>query len=506
MSKHLQFRRLYGEFLELRQLFAADLHHRHDESLNWHMNSDQPWQAEYDQVAQLEYSHSTECLRNQTLDEAASGVDQLSSKRGPDRARVDFPSRGSGRMTGEGEFGVAQDFRAQQRSNNAPLERELLPTTSPSQATQIGSGGVSVSPSISQTQIVPGLKSTSRESNSLSPTNTANASNNRANAESSTIVITFRIAQPDSGIIVRPASNSVASQLPASLPSRTTPTLGSSDSSASGRHTALTTIQSIQQQQTNTIRSLQNIAGITTETARHNPSGLMIQNSEIRTNELNQHRNFGSATSQQSNRVTGLDQAKSNRPSGDLSLFENSLTKDRLGTSDRPWKISDQAIKNLRNLSKAVTSSDVEDSSATDIAIASWFEEGGLTTIDIRRTPILRPDQPWTVAQTTTRLESRIGMYRVFDVIEDRDFRQLEMSAEQTEGDRSTFVQSGIAANDMIAPIVSAQSSEVESTQYKWMHRPLFLTTLLAVLSNRLFHSRRKKVNNSGQDIPSEHH
>lgn len=558
MNKHLKFRRLIAESLEKRQLFAADLFFGFETwtgSSSVHALADF---GQYDQASESQSetsADSSDCDDfDSTLNQLTSGSNNVNLSANSDLLIFSFRKEfgghhGRDRMLGEGEnshtpppkpqesFGGMSSGSSSLSSgglNSAGPATGLSPSVS---ANQLGLSSPSATTSGQASSTTPprpiddgGIKyaSTSLGTSPVSSSNSGSSLNQpplnltapnqigstnkpesveASNSGSTTIIIAIRGGEPTNS-----GTQSRANSLPSSQFNSNPPSVASNiskqftaadlgvNSSTADRNSSVVQ-QSIQQQHNSNIRSLQTYLNSSSESS----SSIRGSNQDNTTASLGSK---SSSLSDQSiasglNRETGSDsivRSGATTASRD-EAFEDDLLGDaalsnRLSMNSKPWKISDSSLSSLRKLSKTteVTASDA--ASSNDLVIAGLFEDGGFAEIDLRRNPIARIEQPWNVVQASVRLESKVGAFRVFDVIDEDTPAAIAEVNRPLGFDNS--LQLEFASADTMA--IKPQADEFETPTKSSLNKPLFLTTVLAVFSGRLLRSRRKQIE---RDLPN---
>ncbi len=546
MNKHLKFRRLIGESLERRQLFAADVMFSFD-SWIFSGSGSQRITAHGDYGQQSEsISREKDCdvdsgtatgesdLHGSSRNRSSQAVTGMASFR--DRTLTGH--RGGDRLSGEGEFDRVPPTQSRpgESSRGSPSivkDSFSVPTTGSELGFALrpnfaGASPSSISPQTSKSsEPSPSIQVRPVASaNGSSPTSTSNTSNSSrtsgsfeqgvnlgaqpSGTVSSLIIIQFQSnnnvslsSRPSSSVNSAPTSNTLQQLSTPTANSRLSGSPEAVNPGVADRNSS-STIQTIQQQHAGNIRSLQNFLDASTDTSKSTRlSGLMSGSSnELGVQPSNHTQGITSRLEQGSNSQS-ISRVGSKGSSHD-QLFEDDLLGDsvfgnRLGSVQRPWKISEQALSNLRKLSKSADTLTSESATSSDKVIASWFEEGGFSEIEYRRNPITRLEQPWDAVQVTTRLESKVGMFRVFDVIDEdragvansgRLLKQVVLSPTEGPEGQSPSLDLVTSTPESELPVQGSFS------------KPLFLTTMLAVFSGRLLRSRRKQ---SEKDLPSGH-
>ena len=460
MNVHLKFRRLLSESLERRQLFSADLGYQFDS-----FNSD-AWESDYGTTHFQQFmlvrgiksgSPATELKR----DSAHEPDFKLSSSERDSNEMSSTPRGPRGRMSGESEF--------------AP---------------------VSVA--------TPSFNLGSMSTNSQAGKNNSNPNGTTLGQSSTGIRVEFVVSLNNVGRPPVGNSNTSPSPISPALPSTTPITLPSanpgaidfksvprgSGSSGDGPNRSLfgyfdsaSTSQNYQFART----SLQPASADTLgQATRLSLSGI--------TSKLNQ-----SIVSESVNRY---HQTSTDNALIDITgLADNQLGSKLNASPGRSWKLTEQSIKNLKSLSR--TNAEVENTvvANSDLVMANWIENtNGLIDVACRRDPIARIVRPTDAIEVSARLESKVGLYQVFDVIDDRDHQRNSHASDDVVNSKEIVALESIDWGNSIsrdlAPAVktetdSQSSDESDDTSFR---KPFFITSVLAVFSGHLLRSRRKQA------------
>lgn len=454
MNMHLKFRRLLSEILERRQLFSADLGYQFDS-----FNSD-AWESDYGTMHFQQFmlvrgiksgSPATELKR----DSSHEPDFKLSSSERDSSELRSTPRGNRGRMSGESEFAPARvappTFNAGGSSTiDAQIDRGF----------QISIDSTSGHPSaVFRVATVTLVVSNNKPSSG----NSASFQNPSTN---SNLPPTSNSSSNDSSLIQRGSGSgggSSRSQLSY---------FDSSSTSQNGRLTT-TTLQS----------SSTDILG---QSTRLSLSGI--------TSKLNQ-----SIVSESGNRYhqTSTDSALIDI----TGLADNQLGSKLNASPARSWKLAEQSIKNLKSLSR--TNAEVENTVVAngDLVMANWLENtNGLIDVACRRDPIARIVRPADAIEVSARLESKVGLYQVFDVIDDRDHQRNSHASDDLVNSKEIVALDSIDWGNSIsrdlAPATktdadSQSSNESGDTSFR---KPFFITSVLAVFGGHLLRSRRKQT------------
>lgn len=454
MNKHLKFRRLLSETLERRQLFSADLGYQFD---SFHSDA---WESDYGTthfqqfmlVRGIKSGSPANALKGDSsydpdfkLGSSERGSNEMSSTpRGP-----------RGRMSGESEFAPARvappTFNA---GGNSTIDAQT------DRGFQISNDSTSGQPSAvfrvaTVTLVVSNNKPSS--GNSASFQNPSTNSNLPPNSNSSS---------NDSSLIQRGSGNGGGS-------SRSQ--LSYFDSSSTSQNNRLTTT-SLQPSSTD----------ILGQATRLSLSGI--------TSKLNQ-----AIVSESGNRY---HQTSTDNALIDITGLADNQLGSKLSTSPaRSWKLTEQSIKNLKSLSRTNIEAENNVVANSDLVMANWIENtNGLIDVACRRDPIARIVRPADAIEVSARLESKVGLYQVFDVIDDRDHQRDSHASDDLVNSKEIVALESIDWGNSIsrdlAPAVktetdSQSSDESGDTSFR---KPFFITSVLAVFSGHLLRSRRKQA------------
>ncbi len=452
MNMHLKFRRLLSETLERRQLFSADLGYQFD---SFHSDT---WESDYGtthfQQFMLVRGIKSGGPATELKGDSSHEPDFKLSSSERDSSELRSTPRGNrGRMSGEAEFaparvapptfnagGVstidAQTDRGFQNSNDSILGQ-------PSAVFRVATVTLVVS------------------NNKPSSGNSASFQNPSTN---SNLPPTSNSSSNDSSLIQRGSGNGGGS-------SRSQ--LSYFDSSSTSQNNRLTTT-TLQSSSTDTLG----------QATRLSLSGI--------TSKLNQ--------AIVSESVNGYHQTSTDSALIDITgLADNQLGSKLNASPARSWKLAEQSIKNLKSLSR--TNAEVENTfvANSDLVMANWIENtNGLIDVACRRDPIARIVRPADAIEVSARLESKVGLYQVFDVIDDRDYNRNSHASQDLVNSKEIVALESIdwGISRDLAPAVktdgdSQSSSESGDTSFR---KPFFITSVLAVFSGHLLRSRRKQA------------
>ncbi len=461
MNMNLKFRRLLSESLERRQLFSADLGYHHDS-----YDSD-PWESDFRtthfQQFLLVRGIKSGGPATELKGDSSHNLDFKSSNSESDSNQMRSTPRGPrGRMLGESEFSPVSatspsfnlgglSANAQAGKNNSTISITSL--VQPSTGNRVDVILISLSnvggPSIGNSS---GNPSPEGPTHPNSPPNTLPSTNSNSN---------------DLKLVPRGSGNNV----------------DSSNRSPFGHFESASTSQNNQLART----SLQPFsADLLGQSTRLSLSGIA--------SKLNQ-----SVASESANRYL--------HTSTDTALIEiTGLADNQLGSNlnaspSRPWKLAEQSIKNLKSLSR--TNVDAENTSVAnrDLVMANWLEDtNGLIDIACRRDPIARIAGPADVIEVSARLESKVGLYQVFDVLDDRDHQRNSHASEDLVKSKEIVALESIDWGNSISrdlgPAVKIEADSKSSNESgdPSFRKPFFITSVLAVFGGHLLRSRRKQA------------
>lgn len=462
---HLKFRRLLSETLERRQLFSADLGYQFDS-----FNSD-PWESDFGAAHFQQFmlvrgiksgDPATELKRD-----SSNNPEFKYSSSDRDSNEVSSTPRGPrGRMSGESE--------------SSPVS--------------------AIAPSFNLSIMSPNSQAGKNNSN-LGGTTSGQSSLGQSSAGARveiTLVSVSNISRPSIG-------NSTSSPIPVSPvhPNSTPLTLPSANSGS-------TDFKSVPRGSVGSVDGpSRNLFGYfdTTSTSQNNQlARTSLQSSSTVT--------LGQATRLSLSGITSkLDQAsvsasvdRYHQTSTDSALIDitglaDNLLSNRLNAATgRSWKLEEQSIKNLKSLSR--TNSEIENTAAnsSDSVMANWMENtNGLIDVACRRDPIARIARPADAIEVSARLESKVGLYQVFDVIDDRDHQRNSHASQDSVNSKEIValdtIDWGDSANLQQAPVIKNEvdSQSPEDSSDTSFRKPFFITSVLAVVGGHLLRSRRKQ-------------
>ncbi|MFO0944102.1 MAG: hypothetical protein U0930_25480 [Pirellulales bacterium] len=556
MNKQLKFRRLITESLEQRQLFAADMFFGSD---TWAGGTGSRQLSDAGHYGELSHSDSDnrDCDdRLNSSEQSALSADRSAFSKSSEQAvfsfRSSFGSRhGHDRMMGEGEdsrispppksaenlsnsnsvsptfssTGSGSGFGAGPNASSLGSNLSSGASTNQLSQTALGSTSLSQAPRSTNEQSIDqggriessnlGVSQNARPAFASGQFGFVLGSQNQNalakpepvgnnNSAVTTLVFAIRIGESTTTAPqarfnnLNPSQSNLNQQFGTSPATKLIGTIETSTNApVQDRNHNSVTVQTIQQQHSSNIRSLQTYLNSSTDSSsltrntsqEASSSSLGLKSSTL----LDQSITSGLSKETGSDSIVRSSAGASNRnESFEDELLGDSNLSNRLGMINRPWKISENSLNRIKKLSKSNEGLASDSATSNDIAIAGLFEEGGLSEIDYRRNPITRIDQPWNAFQTSVRLESKVGAFRVFDVIDD------ETPAVIAEVDRSIGLESVAQREGAKAEVIvlNAKTEQVETSAKSAMNKPLFLTTVLAVFSGRLLRSRRKQAAN----------
>lgn len=455
MNIHLKFRRLLSETLERRQLFSADLGYQYDS-----LDSD-PWESDFGTthfqqfmlVRGIKSGGPDNALRDSSAD---AEFDHGSSERGSSELRS-TPRGNRGRMSGEAEFTPARvappTFNA---GGSSTIDAQTDKGFQNSNDSTLGH----------PSQVIRIITVTAVASNNLNRTSSGNSASFQNPSTNSNLLPTSNSSSNDSSLIQRGSGSG-------GVPSRSQ--FGYFDLSNTSQNSRLTTT-SLQSSSTDTLG----------QATRLSLSGI--------TSKLNQ--------AIVSDSVNRYHQTSTDSALIDITgLADNQLGSKLNASPGRSWKLAEQSIKNLKSLSK--TNIEVEITAATnsDNVMANWIENtNGLIDVACRRDPIARIVRPADAIEVSARLESKVGLYQIFDVIDDRDRRRNNNASQDLVNSKEIVALESIDWGNSIsrdlAPAAkmeadSQSSNESGDTSFR---KPFFITSVLAVFGGHLLRSRRKQA------------
>lgn len=452
---HLKFRRLLSETLERRQLFSADLGYQFDSFSTdaWESDFGTTHFQQFMLVRGMKAGSSTNILKGDSSYNA--DIDYSNSERGSNEMNS-TPRGPRGRLSGDGEFTAPRvappTFNA---GGNSTVDAQTGSGFQNSNDSTVGHPSTVI-------RVVTVTFSASNNLNRPSPGNSASFQNPSTN---SNLLPTSNSSTSDSSLIQRGTSNGGG-------PSRTQ--FGYFDSSSTSQNSRLTTT------------SLQSSSTVTLgQATRLSLSGV--------TSKLDQ--------AIISDTVNRYHQTSTDNALIDITgLADNQLGSKLNASADRSWKLADQSIKNLKSLSKTNAEAENTVVANSDLVMANWIENtNGLIDVACRRDPIARIARPADAIEVSARLESKVGLYQVFDVLDDRDHQRNSHASQDLVNSKEIVSLDSIDWGNSISRDIAPAAKTDEDSQSSGdsgdtsFRKPFFITSVLAVFSGHLLRSRRKQ-------------
>ncbi len=461
MNMNLKFRRLLSETLERRQLFSADLGYQHDSF------EPDPWESDFRTTHFQQFMLVRGIKSGGPADahkgDSAYDPDFKSGSAESDSSPMRSTPRGPrGRMSGESEF-------------------------SPVSAT---------SPSFNQGGIL------------------ANAQAGKNNS----ILNVTSLVQPSTGIRVDITL--------ISLSNGGRPSVGNSSGNPSPEGTTHPSTPPISLPSTNSssndFRFVPRASGNNADSSNRSPFGYFDSASPSQNNQLartslqpasadllgqSTRLSLSGITSKLNQAIASESASRYHQTNTDTALIDiTGLADNQLGSKlnaspNRPWKLAERSIKNLKSLSRTNVEAENNTVANSDLVMANWIENtNGLIDIACRRDPIARIARPADAIEVSARLESKVGLYQVFDVIDDRDHYCNSHASEDLVNSKEIVALesidwgNGISRNLGPAVKIEADSQSSNESSDTSFRKPFIITSVLAVFGGHLLRSRRKQA------------